>query len=68
MKLKVLQLDLKWKSDLPLERLRPWLLDQLKEYGEPLRWAIVQIEPSDSAGLRSKLKIEAVVIDANLGD
>ena len=39
-----MQLELIWPAGLPANQLRSWLLDQLAEHGEPLRWALIEVE------------------------
>ena len=60
--LKFVELNLVWSKELPLEELRPWILNQLSETGEPLRWAITAIEPGGRDSLSRQLKLEGVVI------
>ncbi len=63
----MLQLDFYWPHGISVFELRQWLLDQLKEYGEPLRWAITDIRHcAESKGFR-ELKVEAVlIVDSSL--
>jgi hypothetical protein len=49
-----LELDLN-----PAAELQRLILAELERYGEPLRWAIVAVDPN-----RSKVQVEAVVISA----
>ena len=56
-----MQLELSWPVDLPVNKLRPWLRDQLAIHGHPLRWAITAIEPVGDH--RRQLKIEAVLLN-----
>ena len=62
MRVKTLELDLEWPIDMPLDSLRFYLLSELKEYGEPLRWSISNIVPSVNADCARHLRIEASVI------
>ena len=62
MRLKLLELNLQCPKELSLENLRPWLLIQLSQYGEPLRWAITSIQSSKCDGLFRQLTVEAVLI------
>ncbi len=39
-----MQLELIWPAGLPANQLRSWLLDQLAQHGEPLRWALIEVE------------------------
>ena len=61
MRLKVLELDLLWPEKLTFEQIRPWLIEQLRTYGDPLRWAVTALDPPSEDGSRH-LKVEAVVI------
>ncbi len=66
MRLKLLQLMLFWPDDVPLQHLRPWLINQLKKHGEPLRWSITRINSSSEGSTPIRqLKVEAVVIISN---
>ena len=62
MKLIVLELDFQWPEDVSLEELRTLVIDRLREYGEPLRWAITAIKSSQTDALLRHLRVEAVVI------
>ena len=62
MKLKMLQLELRWPDELPLFELRKWLLGQIRDHGEPLRWSIATLEPPLDGERFRKLRVEAVVI------
>jgi len=42
--LQFMQLELIWPADLSANQLRSWLLDQLAQHGEPLRWALIEVE------------------------
>ncbi len=60
--LKVTELVLHWPINLSLKELRPWILSQLREFGEPLRWAITEIDlPIDKQSCK-KLRVEAVIL------
>ena len=62
MRLKVIELLFEWPEDVSLKEIRPWLLNQLIQYGEPLRWSITSISlPNDDQTLR-QLRVEAVLI------
>ena len=61
---RVMQLELAWSAQLPLDQLRPWLREQLAVHGEPLRWAITAVESTDDQCC--KLKIEAVLVSPEL--
>ncbi len=60
--LKLIQIDLIWKEEeVSICNLRLLILDRLSEYGEPLRWAIVETETVESSLKKRKLKLEAIV-------
>ncbi len=61
-RLKLVELNLNWPEDHSLLELRAWILEQLRIYGDPLRWAITAIRPSSKAGCFRQLKVEAVLI------
>ena len=64
MRLKFYQFDLTWPKEISLEQLRPWILNQISEMGEPLRWAITSVQASASNSSARKLIVEAVLITA----
>ena len=43
MNLEFIELDLDWPFELSLLDLKKYILSKLKEYGEPLRWAITSV-------------------------
>ena len=43
MNLEFIELDLDWPSELSVINLRKYILSNLIEYGEPLRWAITSV-------------------------
>ena len=43
MNLEFIELDLDWPSELSIVDLKNYILLRLKEYGEPLRWAITAV-------------------------
>ena len=43
MNLKFLELDLDWPYELSVFDLKDYILSQLMEYGDPLRWAISSV-------------------------
>ena len=61
MRLKSLELKLEWPENIPIQGLRRYVLEELSDSGEPIRWAITSISPS-KPGCSRKLTIEAVVI------
>ena len=61
MRLKSLELKLDWPETLAIQGLRSYVVEELKKFGDPIRWAITSISASES-GCTRKLNIEAVVI------
>ena len=61
MRLKSLELQLEWPETLLIQDLRSYVVEELKKFGEPVRWAITSISSSEP-GCTRKLNIEAVVI------
>ena len=61
MRLKSLELQLHWPETLLIQDLRSYVVDELKKFGEPVRWAITSISSSEPGFVR-KLNVEAVVI------
>ena len=43
MNLEFVELDLDWPPELSVFNLKNYILSELKEYGEPLRWAITSV-------------------------
>ena len=64
MKLKVIDLYLDWPNEVSLFDLRKWVVSRLNEQGEPLRWAITAVEERSTADCCRKLRVEAVLINA----
>ena len=62
MELKVIRLEIAWPSNVPLRKLRSYLISQLTNYGEPLRWAITAVRLSELEKCSRQLDVEAVVI------
>ena len=60
MNLEFLELDLDWPSELSLLDLRSYILSNLREYGEPLRWAIT------SVSTHSEKKIQVISVEVVL--
>tara|TARA_Y100001968_G_scaffold239898_1_gene223419 strand:- start:11128 stop:11313 length:186 start_codon:yes stop_codon:yes gene_type:complete len=57
----MIQFDIDIKKNLCISDMRTFVLDQIKEYGTPLRWSIAELTASDDNN-SSKLKIEATII------
>ncbi len=66
MQIKLVELKLVWPKDITVLELRLWVKNQLRKYGEPLRWAITDIGIASKFddSLNRELTIEAVVIDS----
>ncbi len=62
MKLKFLQLDLIWSKEVSMEDLRVWVLNQICQLGEPVRWAITSVKFSEGDPCVRELIVEAVLI------
>ena len=61
MNLEFIELELDWPSELSVFELRHYILSNLRNYGEPLRWAITSLTPY-SREINQKIFIEAVLI------
>ena len=61
MHLEFLELELDWPSDLSVFDLKNYILSQLINYGEPLRWAITSLT-NHSGTATQKISIEAILI------
>ena len=62
MRLKSLELKLDWPETLLIQDLRSYVVEELMNFGDPIRWAITSISASSEPGCNRKLNIEAVVI------
>ena len=62
MRLKSLELQLDWPQTLLIQDLRSYVVEELRNFGEPIRWAITSISASSEPGCTRQLNIEAVVI------
>ena len=60
MNLEFIELDLDWPSELSLFDLKNYILSKLKEYGEPLRWAITSVNN------HSEKKIQVISVEVVL--
>ncbi len=60
--LKLIQIDLIWPRNILISDLRVFILEKLSQYGQPLRWAIMEVQSFDSLEENRILKIEAVVV------
>ena len=59
LELRTLQVCWPWPPACSAQDLRPWLIERLREHGQPLRWAITAVE-TDVEG-QKHLHLEAVV-------
>jgi len=59
--LEFIELKLDWPSDVSIFDLKNYILSNLMNYGEPLRWAITSVT-SHSEKTIQKISIEAVLI------
>ncbi len=60
----MLQLEFDWPVHVKLPYLRQWVIEKIRESGEPLRWAITFVGPvSLETGVRL-IRVEAVVINS----
>ena len=63
MRLKSLELQLDWPETLLIQDLRSYVVEELREFGNPIRWAITSISASSEPAVCTRqLSIEAVVI------
>ena len=62
MRLKSLDLQLDWPETLLIQDLRSYVVEELMNFGDPIRWAITSISASSEPGCTRQLNIEAVVI------
>ena len=61
MKLKFIELELEWPSKLSVFDLKEYILTRLKDYGEPLRWAITSLTTHSEKKIQI-MSIEVVLI------
>ena len=62
MRIESLEINMQWPKDVQLQHLRLLVLEKLRAYGEPLRWAITEITFIERLDCPRHLCIEAVVI------
>ncbi len=62
MRVKTLELEISWPSEITIFNLRKFILDDIRKYGYPLRWAITQVKKAENSFNARKLFVEAVVI------
>ena len=61
MNLEFIELDLDWPSELSVLDLKNYILSNLMEYGEPLRWAITSVTTHTDKKLQI-ISVEVVLI------
>ena len=61
MNLKYIELNLEWTFELSIYDLRNFILSELKQYGDPLRWAITSVTSKSNAKIQM-ISVEAVMI------
>ncbi len=61
MYLEFIELDFDWPTELSLFELKNYIISKLKEYGEPLRWAITSVT-SSSEEKNQVISVEVVLI------
>ena len=60
MKLEFIELDIDWPYELSIVDLKKHILSKLREFGDPLRWAITLVTT------RSEKKIQIISLEAVL--
>ena len=61
MNLEFVELDLDWPYEVSLLNLKNYILSELKEYGEPLRWAITSVTSQTEKKIQV-ISLEVVLI------
>ena len=61
MNLKFIELDLDWPYELNVFELKNYILSKLREYGEPLRWAITSVTTHSEKEIQI-MSVEVVLI------
>ena len=61
MNLEFKELDLDWPSELSVFELKNYILSNLMEHGEPLRWAITSVT-THSETSNQRISVEVVLI------
>ena len=61
MNLEFIELDLDWPSELRIFDLKNYILSNLIEYGEPLRWAITSVTNHSEKEIQT-ISVEVVLI------
>ncbi len=60
MKLEFIELDIDWPYELSIVDLKKYILSKLREFGDPLRWAITSVTT------RSEKKIQIISLEVVL--
>ena len=60
MNLEFIELDIDWPYELSIVDLKKYILSKLREFGDPLRWAITSVTT------RSEQKIQIISLEAVL--
>ena len=63
MKLSSVDFDLDWPVSIKLKNLREYIITNLENKGDVIRWSIVDIQNSIDSFETKKLKIKAVVVN-----
>ena len=61
MELEYIELELDWPSEIGLFELKNYILSKLRDYGEPLRWAMTSLTTNSGETIQM-ITIEAVLI------
>ena len=61
MNLEFIEIEIDWPSEVSLYDLKNYILSNLADYGDPLRWAITSLT-SQSEKVNQKITVEAVLI------
>ena len=65
MKLELVELEVNWPNCMVIQKLRKLILNEIRNHGEPIRWAITSSEASSNSEYFRTLQIEAVVLVSN---
>ena len=56
------ELDIIWNEKSSILELRSLILDHLKKYGEPLRWAITDVTSTNNHISERTVRVESILI------
>ncbi len=62
MQLKSFECEIAWSEKLSIVDLRGLILSKLRNYGEPLRWAITEVKPSKEDPSTRHVRVESMII------